>query len=87
MAVSLSNIGSAHNELGQYEDALQYLQRAYERFPDPEVAAHLGEVLWVIGDTAGARGVWREALQKDPQHKVLTSTLQRLGVTGLQTGS
>ncbi len=66
---------------GQYEEALQFLRRAYAEFPDPEVAAHLGEVLWVSGDTAGAAAIWREGLQRDPEHAVLRETLRRLGIT------
>ena len=72
---------------GQYEEALRYLQRAYERFPDPEVAAHLGEVLWVTGDTAAAMTIWRDALRKDPDHKVLLATIERLGVAGTELES
>ena len=68
---------------GDYTEALDYLSRAYAVFPDPEVAAHLGEVLWVSGDTEGATRIWQGALTKDPDHKVLVSTLKRLGVTDL----
>ena len=66
---------------GDLENAAQYLTRAYASFPDPEVAAHLGEVLWVSGNTSGAMTVWRGALQEDPQHVVLNETLTRLGIT------
>ena len=65
---------------GEYEEALKYLTRAYAAFPDPEVAAHLGEVLWISGNTGGAMTVWRGALAKDPQHAVLNETLDRLGI-------
>ncbi len=64
---------------------MRYLRRAYARFPDPEVAAHLGEVLWVSGDTSGAKKIWRGALQKEPEHKVLLDTIRRLGVTELDS--
>jgi TolA-binding protein len=66
---------------GDYDRALNYLTRAYASFPDPEVAAHLGEVMWVSGNTAGAMQVWRGALREDPQHRVLNETLDRLGVS------
>ncbi|MBK6738329.1 MAG: tetratricopeptide repeat protein [Haliea sp.] len=65
---------------GQYDEAVAYLTRAYAQFPDPEVAAHLGEVLWVKGDQEGAIAVWRAALARDAQHPVLLETLHRLGV-------
>ena len=70
---------------GSYDEALTYLSRAYVKFPDPEVAAHLGEVLWMSGDIEAAKDVWRGALLKDPEHKVLTETLERLGVADLGT--
>ena len=76
----LDSMGWALFRVGRYEEALDYLTRAYAQFPDPEVAAHLGEVLWVTGDRDGALRVWREAAQRDSQHKVLRSTLDRLGV-------
>jgi tetratricopeptide (TPR) repeat protein len=70
---------------GKLEDALGYLKQAYAAFPDPEVAAHLGEVLWAMGRTDQAREVWQGALLKAPNHSILRATLQRLGVTDLAT--
>ncbi|WP_240342356.1 tetratricopeptide repeat protein [Methylococcus sp. EFPC2] len=54
--------------LGDYEGALSYLRRAYEAVADPEIGAHLGEVLWESGKQAEARKVWRESYKKDPEH-------------------
>ncbi len=79
----LDSMGWILYRRGDYDAALDYLTRAYAVFPDPEVAAHLGEVLWVSGDTQGATRVWQGALQKDPGHEVLVTTLKRLGVTTL----
>lgn len=79
----LDSMGWVLYRQGQHEEALEYLSRAYAAFPDPEVAAHLGEVLWVSGDSEGATTVWQGALERDPDHKVLVETLQRLGVTSL----
>jgi tetratricopeptide (TPR) repeat protein len=58
---------------------LKYLQRAYSIRPDAEIAAHLGEVLWVLGRRDDARKVWDEALKKAPDNETLTKTVQRLG--------
>ncbi len=77
----LDSMGWVLYRQGEYQEALQYLTRAYASFPDPEVAAHLGEVLWASGNTADAMKVWRGALRKDPQHAVLTETLDRLGIS------
>ena len=63
---------------GDTAGALPYLQRAHDLFPDPEVAAHLGEVLWMLGDREAARTVWERALERDPQHPLLRETLNRL---------
>ncbi len=76
----LDSMGWVLYRQGRIEEALGYLTRAYAAFPDPEVAAHLGEVLWVSGDTESATRVWRGALMKDPDHEVLVGTLRRLGV-------
>jgi predicted negative regulator of RcsB-dependent stress response len=70
--------------MGRYDEALDYLTRAYAAFPDPEVAAHLGEVLWVSGDTTNAVSVWQGGLQKDPDNTILAETLERLQVTTLE---
>ena len=62
------------------EEALHYLQRAWTGLKDPEVAAHLGEVLWTLGREEDATAVWRNGLQLDPEHRTLLETLQRLQV-------
>ncbi len=63
---------------GKTEEALKQLQRAYAGRQDPEIAAHLGEVLWVLGRRSEAQKVWDEALSKTPSNDVLTKTVQRL---------
>jgi tetratricopeptide (TPR) repeat protein len=63
---------------GAFAEAVTWLQRAHERFPDPEVAAHLGEALWQLGREDEAREVWEAAREVDPEHPVLRDTLDRL---------
>ena len=77
----LDSMGWVLFRQGDYAEAIRYLARAYAEFPDPEVAAHLGEALWVIGNRTDAMKVWRGALRKDPQHLVLNETLDRLGIS------
>ena len=79
----LDSMGWVLYKKGDYDASIQYLKRAYAGFPDPEVAAHLGEVMWMNNNTEGARNIWRGALLKDPDHRVLRDTLQRLGVDDL----
>jgi tetratricopeptide (TPR) repeat protein len=63
----LDSYGWLQYRLGRYDRALEFLRRAYEAVNDPEIAAHLGEVLWKAQKHLEARKVWREALRKDPQ--------------------
>ena len=80
----LDSMGWVLYRQGNYEESLDYLTRAYAAFPDPEVAAHLGEVLWVSGDTDNALRIWQSALQKDPDNAVLAETLERLQVNAAE---
>ncbi|MBD3640003.1 MAG: tetratricopeptide repeat protein [Marinobacter sp.] len=63
---------------GQLQPALDYLKQAWEAYPDPEVAAHYGEALWMAGEEEQARIVWQEGLDQDPDHEILRETIQRL---------
>jgi tetratricopeptide (TPR) repeat protein len=76
----LDSMGWVKYRLGDYDAALRYLERAYRAFPDPEVAAHLGEVLWMMGRDSAAVAVWSRALGESPEHTILLETVQRLGV-------
>ncbi|MCC6608378.1 MAG: tetratricopeptide repeat protein [Burkholderiales bacterium] len=63
---------------GKPDEALKYLERAYAGRPDPEIAAHLGEVLWTVGQHAEAEKVWNDALTKAPTNDTLIKTIKRL---------
>ena len=69
---------------GQIEPALKYLSRAWAAYPDPEVAAHYGEALWMSGAEDQARIVWQKGLDQDPNHEVLNETIDRLTNGGEQ---
>jgi tetratricopeptide (TPR) repeat protein len=75
----IDSMGWVKYRLGELEEALTYLQRAYALFPDPEVAAHYGEVLWVSGDKDQALQIWRAALLVKPGHALVIETMRRLG--------
>ncbi len=62
---------------GQWAEALKILQTAYKAKPDAEIAAHLGEVLWVMGQREAAAVIWREGLLLGSDNDTLTETLQR----------
>ena len=65
--------------LGRVRDALPQLRRAYLLQKDPEIAAHLGEVLWVSGDKAEARRYFDEARKLDPENRALQRALRKTG--------
>jgi tetratricopeptide (TPR) repeat protein len=74
----LDSMGWAQFRLGKLDEAEKYLRRALAERPDPEVAAHLGEVLWVKGERGRAEEVWQSQLKVAPEHPVLLETMRRL---------
>ena len=81
----LDSFGWVRYRLGDLEQALEYLRRAYGMFPDPEVAAHLGEVLWSMGRADEALDIWKTALSESPEHEIVVETMQRLGAGDLDS--
>lgn len=77
-AAVIDSLGWVNYRLGNLAEAERLLRLAMDKMPDAEVAAHLGEVLWVRGKQREARKVWAEALKNDPQSTTLLRTLQRL---------
>lgn len=74
----MDSMGWVQFRLGHLTEAEDYLRRAYTLRNDPEIAVHLGEVLWTKGDQKAAKKIWREARAKDPKNGALKSTLARL---------
>lgn len=74
----IDSMGWLRFKQGRLADAVKLLQQAYDRFPDPEVAAHYGEALWTSGNRDLAHSVWVKALQTSPDNPALKDTLQRL---------
>ncbi len=73
----IDSMGWVLYRLNRYEEAIDYLEQAFERFPNDEVAAHLGEVLWQSGKTRRAKRVWKEALSETPDSTFLQSVVKR----------
>ena len=73
----LDSVGWGYFRQGKLEQALRYLRRAMDLRPDPEIAAHLGEVLWVMGQRTEAEKIWREQLRETPEHRGLSDTIKR----------
>ena len=74
----IDSMGWVEYRLGNLDVARGYLERAWRMSPDPEIASHLGEVMWQSGDEAGALSIWELALEDEPDSKILLSTMQRL---------
>ncbi|MBJ2263844.1 hypothetical protein A2T76_11240 [Pseudomonas brenneri] len=79
----LDSLGWVNYRLGNLDEAERLLRQALERFPDQEVAAHLGEVLWAQGKQREARQIWGKFLKEQPDSPILRSTIKRL--TGSET--
>jgi tetratricopeptide (TPR) repeat protein len=77
----MDSMGWVQFRMGNLAAAENALRRAYAVRSDPEIAVHLGEVLWQKGDKDEAQKLWREAQGKDPKNEALKSTLARLNVS------
>ena len=73
----IDSMGWVEYRLGNYTQALEYLRKAYAQLADPEVAVHLTEVLWVVGDKQEARRIWSSALKQHPGDTALLKVGQR----------
>ena len=74
----MDSMGWVLFRLGRPDEALPWLQKAWQAFPDPEVASHLGEVLWVLGQQEEARRVWQDAMTRKPDNPLVPATVERL---------
>lgn len=74
------SLGWVEYRLGNLTESLRILQTAYAKRPDAEIAAHLGEVQWVLGRRDDALRTWREGLLLNPENSTLLDTLRRFDV-------
>jgi tetratricopeptide (TPR) repeat protein len=77
-AAIIDSMGWIAFRQGKLKEAEDYLRRAYGKFKDGEIAAHLGEVLWAQGRKDEARTLWRDQLKAQPDSDILKKTMQRL---------
>jgi len=75
----LDSMGWVQYRLGKLDQAADYLRRAYTAQTDPEIAAHLGEVLWQQGKHDEAQETWGAALREFPDNEVLVNTAKKFG--------
>jgi len=74
----IDSLGWIRYRMGDLNASIKALRRAYEKQNDPEIAAHLGEVLWVSGERDEALRVWEQGRKKDAKNKALLETIRRL---------
>ena len=74
----LDSMGWVYFRLGDLDIAYQFVKKAYDIKADPEIAAHLGEILWKQGKQIEAKRIWNESLTINPSNTVLVETSQRL---------
>lgn len=75
------SLGWVEFRLGNLEQARRLLETAYKIRPDAEIAAHLGEVLWSMGEKDRAMAIWKESARLNADNETLRETLKRLGVS------
>lgn len=71
------SLGWVQYKRGNLTEARRLLQKAYDAYPDPEVAAHLGEVLWQLGEQEQATAIWNRARQQSPDNQIILETVNR----------
>ena len=79
-AAIVDSYGWVLYRLGRNEEALVHLRRAWTLNKDPEIAAHVAEVLWVLGQKEEARRFFDEARKLDPDNRALQRAIEKLGV-------
>ncbi|WP_317930974.1 tetratricopeptide repeat protein [Halioxenophilus sp. WMMB6] len=77
----IDSMGWVQYRMGNFEEAISRLREAMKAFPDHEVAAHLGEVLWVTGAEQEAEAVWQEGLRLNPASEIIPKVMERLKAT------
>ncbi len=76
-AAITDSVGWGYYRLGKLDKSLEFLRRAFATNPDPEIAAHLGEVLWVQGSKDEARKIWQDTLKTHPDSDSLRVLIKR----------
>lgn len=75
------SLGWVEFRMGNRTEALRILEAAFKARPDAEIAAHLGEVLWNVGQRERAQAIWKEGLLLNAENETLQETIKRLRVT------
>lgn len=76
-AAITDSVGWGYYRLGKLDKSAEFLRRAFATNPDPEIASHLGEVLWMQGSKQEARKIWQDTLQANPDSEPLRSVIKK----------
>ncbi len=74
----LDSLGWVSYRLGEMDEAIKWLSKAFEKLEDAEIAAHYGEVLWHNNQKDKAREIWNKGKAQNATNPVLVETLNRL---------
>ena len=74
----LDSLGWVYYRLGEMDKSISWLRKAFAKLEDAEIAAHLGEVLWVNGQLEEAEKIWQRGLDVKADHPLLLQTIKRL---------
>ncbi len=73
----MDSVGWGYYRSGKLDESVKLLRRAFAGVPDPEIASHLGEVLWVRGDKQEARKIWQDSLKANPENAQLQAVIKK----------
>ena len=73
----MDSVGWGYFLSGKMDESIKMLRRAFAGNPDPEIAAHLGEVLWMRGEKTEARKIWQESLDANPDNAILQAVIKK----------
>ena len=79
-AAVVDSLGWVYYRLGNFEQSIKHLRRANELSKDPEIAAHLGEVLWANGEKEAAMEIWEKSLKDNPDDEALLDVMKQFGL-------
>lgn len=76
-AAIIDSVGWGYYRSGKLDESIKLLRRAFASNPDPEIAAHLGEVLWAHGDKEDAKKVWQDSLKENADSTQLQAVIKK----------
>jgi tetratricopeptide (TPR) repeat protein len=73
----MDSVGWGYYRSGKLDESVKMLRRAYTSNANPEIAAHLGEVLWMRGDKAEAKKIWQDSLKENAGNEELQAVIKK----------